>query len=152
MYPNLVLKRVSALSNFTSRQIVNVFKKANKKITSAEVEQWLEEEGESNYKSLSKENLSIFLNGLIIHHRGSREDGFVPIPDPNLDNNMIFKKLKIAYEIQTDEISPMFRFINRRITKNEVTSFLRGSNHPQYREMKDQYLRNFINALKKKLS
>lgn len=151
MYPNLVLKRVSALSNLTNRQIANVFKKANKKFTSAEVDKWLVDEEDPNHQPLSKENLSVFLNGLIIHLRGAREDGFVPEPDMNLDNNMIFKKLKIAYEVQTDEIAPMFRAINRRITKNEVAAFLRGAKHSQYREMKDQYLRNFISALKKRL-
>jgi len=145
------LKRVSALSNLTNRQIANVFKKANKKLTSAEVDLWLVDEEDPNHKPLSKVELSVFLNGLIIHLRGPREDGSIPAPDSDLDNNMVFKKLKIAYEIQTDEIAPMFRAINRRITKNEVASFLRGTHHAQYREMKDQYLRNFMSALKKKL-
>lgn len=149
MYPNLVLKHISAISNLSNRQIANVFKKANKKFSSAEVDNWIADEEDPNHKSLSKEDLSVFLNGLIVHLRGPREDGFVPEPDSDLDNNMIFKKLKIAYEIKTDQISPMFRSINRRITKNEVTSFLRGDKHVQYREMKDQYLRNFLNALKK---
>lgn len=151
MYPNLVLKRVSAISNLTNRQIANVLKKSNKKLTSATVDLWLLEEEDTNHVPLSSVDLSFFLNGLIIHFRGAREDGFVPEADKDLDNNMIFKKLKIAYDIQTDEIAPMFRAINRRITKNEVASFLRGANHAQYREMKDQYLRNFMSAIKKKM-
>lgn len=152
MNSNLVLKRVSELSNLTNRQIANVFKKANKKLTSAEVDLWLIPDDSPNHQKLSDEDLSIFLNGLIIHLRGPREDGSIPEPDKKLDNNMIFKKLKIAFEVQTAEIPTMFRSINRRITKNEVASFLRGSQHAQYREMKDQYLRNFLSALKKRAS
>ncbi|RLD56853.1 MAG: hypothetical protein DRJ01_14670 [Bacteroidetes bacterium] len=38
----------------------------------------------------------------------------------------------------------------QKISKNELSAFFRSPNHRSYRDFKDQYLRNFLNALQKK--
>ena len=47
--------------------------------------------------------LATFLNGFIVKMRGRRE-GPQPIPESVLNNNIVLTKLKIALDIQADEM------------------------------------------------
>jgi len=64
-----------------------------------------------------------------------------------MNNNDIFKKLRVALKLRDDEIVKILELVDFRITKSELSAFFRKEDHPNYVECGDQILRNFLNGL-----
>lgn len=64
-----------------------------------------------------------------------------------MDNNDIFKKLRVALQLRDDQIVDILQLVDFRISKGEIGNFFRNPDHPKYMECGDQVLRNFLNGL-----
>lgn len=64
-----------------------------------------------------------------------------------LTNNDVIKKLRVALKLRDDEIVEILALVDFRITKSELGAFFRKETHPNYMELQDQILRNFLNGL-----
>ena len=64
-----------------------------------------------------------------------------------MNNNDIFKKLRVALQLRDDQIVEIMELVNFRISKAELGAFFRNADHPNYMECGDQVLRNFLNGL-----
>jgi hypothetical protein len=64
-----------------------------------------------------------------------------------VNNNDIFKKLRVALQLRDDEIVSILELAEFRISKGEIGNFFRSEDHPKYVECGDQILRNFLNGL-----
>ena len=93
--------------------------------------------------------MATFLNGLIVDKRG-KKDGPQPEPEKQLSNNIVFRKLKIALNLQADEVLSLVNQADFRISKHELSAFFRKPGHKHYRECKDQVLRNFLKGMQLK--
>jgi len=80
-----------------------------------------------------------------------KKDGVQPEPEKRLTNNTIFRKLKIAFNLQAEEILSILALADLRISKHELSAFFRRADHKHYRECKDQILRNFLMGMQIKL-
>lgn len=64
-----------------------------------------------------------------------------------MNNNDIFKKLRVALQLRDDQIVEIMQLVDFRISKAELGAFFRNADHPNYMECGDQVLRNFLNGL-----
>lgn len=64
-----------------------------------------------------------------------------------MNNNDIFKKLRVALQLRDDQIVDILQLVDFRISKAELGAFFRNADHPNYMECGDQVLRNFLNGL-----
>jgi len=64
-----------------------------------------------------------------------------------MNNNDIFKKLRVALQLRDDQIVEILELVDFRISKAELGAFFRNADHPNYMECGDQVLRNFLNGL-----
>jgi uncharacterized protein YehS (DUF1456 family) len=64
-----------------------------------------------------------------------------------MNNNEVFKKLRVALQLRDDQIVEILKLVNFRISKGELSAFFRKEDHPNYKECGDQILRNFLNGL-----
>ena len=64
-----------------------------------------------------------------------------------LSNNDIIKKLRVALKLRDDDIVKILKLVDYDISKTELSAFFRNEEHPHYRQLKDQILRNFLNGL-----
>jgi len=64
-----------------------------------------------------------------------------------LTNNDILKKLRVALKLRDEDIVEILMLADYRISKSELGAFFRKSDHPKYKELQDQILRNFLNGL-----
>ena len=64
-----------------------------------------------------------------------------------LNNNDIFKKLRVAHKLRDDDIVKILQLVDFNVTKSELGALSRNENHPKYVECGDQILRNFLNGL-----
>lgn len=146
MTNNDILRRVRYIFDFNDDKMISLFGLADYEVTRAQVSDWMKQEDDPVFKKLSDTQLAIFLNGLIIDKRG-KKDGPQPEPEKNLTNNAIFMKLKIALNLQSEDILEIMDLSDFRMSKHELSAFFRKSGHKHYRECKDQILRIFLKGL-----
>ena len=64
-----------------------------------------------------------------------------------MNNNDIFKKLRVALMLRDDQIVEILELVDFRISKSELGAFFRDEKHENFMECGDQVLRNFLNGL-----
>ncbi len=143
MNNNDVLRRIRYTFDFDDSKMIAIFALGGLDVTRAEVSDWLKKDDDPDYRKCSDVQLARFLNGLIIDKRG-RRDGPQPEPETSLTNNIIFRKLKIALNLQADEILTLIKQADFSMSKHELSAFFRRPGHKHYRECKDQVLRYFL--------
>jgi uncharacterized protein YehS (DUF1456 family) len=146
MNNNDILRRIRYTFDFGDSKMMAVFGLAGYEVSRAQVSDWLKKEEDPDYRKCNDQQLATFLNGLIIDKRG-KKDGLQPEPETHLSNNIIFRKLRIALNLQAEDV---LKLVNRgefRISKHELSAFFRKPGHKHYRECKDQVLRNFIKGM-----
>lgn len=146
MLNNDVLRRIRYIFNFSDSKMIAIFGLAECKVARNVINEWLKKEDDADYLKCSDYYLSVFLNGFIIERRG-RKEGPLPEAESKLTNNIIFRKLKIALNLKSEDILVMVHTANLRISKHELSAFFRKSDHKHYRECKDQILRKFLNGV-----
>jgi uncharacterized protein YehS (DUF1456 family) len=149
MTNNDVLRRIRYIFNFDDSKMIAIFGLAGQEVTRAEISDWLKKEDDPEYKTCGDRQLAVFLNGLIIEKRGEKE-GPQPEAETTLTNNIIFRKLKIALNLQADEVIKLVNQADFRMSKHELSAFFRKPGHKHYRECKDQVLRYFLKGLQLK--
>jgi len=149
MLNNDILRRLRYTLDLSDNAMIALFASANRAVTRQQVSAWLKKEGTAGFDECTDRTLAIFLNGLINDKRGKRE-GIQPNPENHLTNNLIFKKLRIAFNLKDDDILAMLEDVGLRISKHELSSFFRAPEHRQSRQCKDQILRNFLQGLQNK--
>ena len=64
-----------------------------------------------------------------------------------LNNNDIIKKLRVALKYRDDDIIRVLNHVGYNISKSELGAFFRSEEHENFKPLKDQILRNFLNGL-----
>ncbi|MGH2664272.1 DUF1456 family protein [Flavobacterium sp.] len=64
-----------------------------------------------------------------------------------MNNNDIFKKLRVALQLRDDQIVEILELVDFRMSKGELGNIFRNEDHPNFMECGDQVLRNFLNGL-----
>lgn len=126
--------------------MISMFSQGGLEATRAQISDWLKKDDDPAFQQLSDLELATFLNGLIIEKRGKKE-GPLPEPEKRLDNNMIFRKLKIALDLKAEDTLAILALSDFTISKHELSAFFRKPGHKHYRACKDQVLRNFLKGL-----
>jgi len=149
MTNNDILRRIRYIFDFNDTKMITIFGLADCEVTREQISDWLKKDDDPVYKPCSDTQLVIFLNGLINHKRGKR-DGPQPAPEKKLNNNIIFRKLKIALNLKEEETLALLKLADLSISKHELSAFFRREDHKHYRACKDQILRNFMKGMQLK--
>lgn len=143
---NDIFRRLRYLLDADDQQMIGLFALAGHQVSRAEVSDYMKREDEETFREMPDIKLAIFLNGLIVDKRGKKE-GPLPEPEQQLNNNIVFKKLKIAFNLTSDDIIDIFKLTGKNIGAHELSAFFRNPKQSQYRPCNDQYLRYFLSGL-----
>lgn len=146
MTNNDILRRIRYIFDYSDKKMIAIFSIADYRTGREQLDAWLKREEEPEYQNCSDLQLAVFLNGLIIEKRGKKEGPTIQ-PEKRLNNNIIFRKLKIALNLKDDDILEIMNLANLRLSKHELSAFFRKPGHKNYRECKDQVLRNFLKGI-----
>ncbi|MCK5881670.1 MAG: DUF1456 family protein [Sinobacterium sp.] len=149
MTNNDILRRIRYVFDLNDKKMMKIFELAGATTTRATISDWLKQEDAEGYVNCPDLQLATFLNGFIVFKRGPSEQG-VPAPEKKLNNNIIFRKLKIALKLDSDQVIELLLLSDFRLGKSELSAFFRKPDHKHYRDCKDQILRNFIFGLQEK--
>ncbi|NQZ53093.1 MAG: DUF1456 family protein [Piscirickettsiaceae bacterium] len=146
MTNNDVLRRIRYILDLNDSKMMAIFALAELDVTRGQISNWLKKDDDPDYKNCSDVQIATFLNGLINERRGKRE-GEQPQPEKKINNNIIFRKLKIAFDLKDEDILEILLLADLRISKHELSAFFRRADHKHFRQCKDQILRNFLHGL-----
>ena len=113
----------------------------------ADIPALLKKENEPGAVLCSDPLLARFLDGLVVWRRG-RDESLPPRPvEDRISNNLVLKKLRVAFELKDVDMHEVFSGAGFPITKPELTALFRQPGHKNYRPCGDQILRNFLKGL-----
>lgn len=143
MTNNDVLKKMRYTFEMNDDKVMSIFASGGYEATRAEISDWMKKDDDEAYKNLGDKYLAAFLNGFINLKRGKKE-GIQPEPEKKLNNNIVLRKLKIALNLQDEDMLDLLDLAGLRFSKHELSAFFRKPDHKHFRECKDQVLRNFL--------
>ena len=146
---NDILRRLRYTFAFNDTRMMELFGLGGKDATRAEISDWLKKDEDPAYQKLEDHRMAMFLNGMITDNRGAQE-GEQPVAETRLNNNIVFRKLKIALNLKSEDVLAILESTDMRISKHELSAFFRKPGHMHFRECKDQVLRNFLQGMQKK--
>lgn len=150
MLNNDVLRRLRYILDYSDSKMMNMFKVNGMEVSREVLSKWLKKEDDADYLFCKDVELATFLNSLINEKRGKRE-GEQPKTETVLNNNLVFRKLLIAFNLKNDEALDILALADFKMSKHEMSAFFRKPGHKNYRECKAQILRNFLQGLQIKL-
>ncbi|WP_010134895.1 YehS family protein [Ochrovirga pacifica] len=147
MTNNDVFRRLKYAFNYTPQDMISFFNQVGLTITPEQITTYLAKDtSEKENTSLDDEQFANFLNGMIVHYRGKKE-GIVPVAEQKLNNNIVFRKLRIALNLKDTDILALLKLAGFNFGKSELSAFFRKPGHHHYKKCQDQVLRNFLNGL-----
>lgn len=147
MLNNDVLRSVRYMLNLNNDDMVKIFALADSPVTAEQIVVWTKKEDEDNFKLCPDILMATFLNGLIYFRRGKDDSKPVPKIERKMTNNIILKKLRIAFDLKSDDVLAILLGQDFRVSTPEITAMMRAPEHKNFRACGDQFLRYFLRGL-----
>jgi uncharacterized protein YehS (DUF1456 family) len=146
MINNDVIRAVRYILNVSEFKLVEIAELGGGQVNQAKMNAYMKEEEEPGFELCPQNLMARFLNGLILFKRG-KDDSKPPLAPELPTNNVVLKKLRVAFQLKDEDILNMLSEVGFKITKSELSALFRKEGHVNYRPCGDQLLRNFLKAL-----
>lgn len=147
MINNDVLRSVRYMLDLGDARVAEIIKLADYEVRKEDVTAFLKKEDEAGFQACSDEILAHFLDGLIIYKRGKNTNPPAQPEKVRISNNLILKKLRVAFELKEDDMHTIMAAANFQVSKPELSALFRKEGQKNYRACGDQFLRNFLKGL-----
>jgi len=147
MLNNDVLRSLRYTLNASDAKMAEIAQLTGCEIPAAEMAAYLKNEDEDGYKPCGDRIMAYFLDGLVIYKRGKDESRPVPPIELPITNNLILKKLRVAFELKEEDMHAILKAADFPVSKPELSALFRKAGHSNYRVCGDQLLRNFLKGL-----
>jgi uncharacterized protein YehS (DUF1456 family) len=147
MTHNDVLRSLRYLLNVPDAKLGDIIRLGGGEVSQADLVALLKKDDEPGYRECGHELMSRFLNGLVIYKRGKDERRPPQPVEVPVTNNVILKRLRVAFELKDSDIVALIEKSGLRVSKGELGAFFRRSDHRNYRDCGDQFLRNLLKGL-----
>ncbi|BDY95948.1 hypothetical protein MUTS15_46050 [Escherichia coli] len=129
MLSNDILRSVRYILKANNNDLVRILALGNVEATAEQIAVWLRKEDEEGFQRCPDIVLSSFLNGLIYEKRGKDESAPALEPERRINNNIVLKKLRIAFSLKTDDILAILTEQQFRVSMPEITAMMRAPDH-----------------------
>lgn len=147
MTTNNILQSCFRILNVTEETMVEIFKLGGFDVNPNTLSGYLKPHDDKAFLDCGYEALGSFLDGLIVYKRGPSDHKNNADDDVRLNNNLILKKLRIAYELKEVDLYAIFHSVDIDITKGELNALFRKEGHKNFRACPDSILQLFLEGL-----
>lgn len=149
MINNDVLRSIRYMLDLSDAKVVEIIRLADPEfpVDKADVQAYLKTEQDEGFVECSNRVLAHFLDGLVFHFRGRNPDLPQRPVETRVTNNVVLKKLRVAFELKDVDMHQAFADAGHPISKPEMTALFRQRDHKNFRLCGDQLLRNFLKGL-----
>ena len=151
MLNNDTLRSIRYMLDLGEVHVVEMLKLSGFEATRASVDPWLLKEDEPGFVEMPDLAMAHFLDGLILQRRGRDESQPARPVESRINNNVVLKKLRVAFELKEDDILSIMGEAGFKVTRGEINALFRQPKHSNFRLCGDQFLRNFLKGLTKRL-
>lgn len=148
MTNNHVLKEIVKAIDANDIEVMKIYNLVDKKITLEDVIDVLREEHDPEFILLNDDGFLLFLDGLIIEKRGSTDKKPLRFTKIKVTNNLILKKLRVAFDLKDEDMIEIFSHDNLEISNSELSPYFRKKGHKNYKQCSDSMLKSFIKGYK----
>ncbi|AIL63207.1 MULTISPECIES: DUF1456 family protein [Pseudomonas] len=147
MIHNDVLRSLRYLLDVNDAKLTDIIKLSGFDVATDDIVAYLKKEDEEGFVRCPDEVIAHFLDGLVIFKRG-KDDSRPALPvELPVTNNIIMKKLRVAFELKEDDLHAILKAADFPVSKPELSALFRKVGHNNYRPCGDQLLRNFLKGL-----
>ncbi|KRA35762.1 hypothetical protein ASD68_05100 [Rhodanobacter sp. Root627] len=149
MINNDVLRAIRYMLDLSDAKVAQLVNLADPtvELEREQVQAYLKKEGESGYEECSNQVLVLFLDGLVVQRRGRDESQPPRPPEKRVTNNVVLKKLRVAFELKDVDMHQILESAGMPVSKPELSALFRQSDHKNFKLCGDQLLRNFLKGL-----
>lgn len=149
MINNDVMRSIRYMLDLGDGKVVEIIQLADAgfSIDKSEIPALLKKEGEAGFVACSDPVLARFLDGLVVYYRGPNEGAPARKVEARINNNLILKKLRVAWQLKDVDMHGIFAAAGFPLSKPELTALFRQPGHKHFRPCGDQILRNFLKGL-----
>ncbi|KAF1694573.1 DUF1456 family protein [Pseudoxanthomonas koreensis] len=149
MINNDVLRSIRYMLDFSDGKVVEIVQLADPgfALDKADIPALLKKEDEAGAVACSDALLARFLDGLVVYYRGRDESQPPRPPESRISNNLVLKKLRVAFQLKDVDMHEVFEGAGFPLAKPEMTALFRQPGHKNFRPCGDQILRNFLKGL-----
>ncbi len=149
MINNDVMRSIRYMLDFSDAKVVEIVHLADPEfpLDKADIPALLKKDGEADAVVCDDRLLARFLDGLIVFYRGRDDSQPQRPPENRITNNLVLKKLRVAFQLKDVDMHDTFIAAGFPLTKPEMTALFRQPGHKHYRPCGDQILRNFLKGL-----
>ncbi|MFJ3455684.1 DUF1456 family protein [Scandinavium goeteborgense] len=147
MISNDIIRSLRYILKTNNAGLVRLWALAEAVATPEMIDAWVRKEDDAGFQRCPDVMLSLLLNGLIYDKRGKDESAPALVTERRMTNNLVLKKLRIAFSLKTDDILAILTEQQFRVSMPEITAMMRAPDHKNYRECGDQFLRYFLRGL-----
>ena len=149
MINNDVLRSIRYMLDLSDNRVVEIARLADPAfaIDKDDVHAVLLKEDEPGYAVCSDDVLAHVLDGLIVQRRGRDERLPLRPVEKRISNNVVLKKLRVAFELKDSDMHQVFADAGFPVSKPELSALFRQPGHKNFRRCGDQILRNFLKGL-----
>lgn len=147
MMNNDVLRSVRYMLNLRNDDLIAILALMETVVTPPQMAAFVKKEDEAGFQPCPDVVMGYFLHGLIISKRGKDESQPAPKVERKMTNNVILKKLRIAFALKTTDIQDILTSVNFKVSQPELTAMLRAEDNKNFRPCGDQILRYFLKGL-----
>ncbi|PLR32570.1 DUF1456 domain-containing protein [Chimaeribacter californicus] len=147
MMNNDVLRSIRYMLDLSDARLIEILASAGESASVEQVQSYLKKEEEAGHQPCPDTVMAHFLNGLIFFRRGRDESHPAPEIELPVTNNIILKKLRVAFELKTTDILEILASVDFRVSQPEIGAIFRKPGHKNYRPCGDQFMRYFLKGL-----
>ena len=149
MINNDILRSIRYMLDLGDGKVVEIIQLADADfpIGKEDVQALLKKDEDPGYAECSDRVLAHFLDGLVIYYRGRNEIAPPRPVETRIPNNLVLKKLRVAFELKDVDMHQVFADAGFPVSKPELSALFRQPDHHNYRACGDQMLRNFLKGL-----
>lgn len=147
MIHNDVLRSLRYMLDISDAKLAEITRTNGFDVSDADIASYLKKDEEEGFVRCPDEVIAHFLDGLVIFKRG-RDESRPPLPvELPVTNNIILKKLRVAFELKEDDLHAILKAADFSVSKPELSALFRKVGNSNYRPCGDQLLRNFLKGL-----
>ncbi|MCS3472487.1 uncharacterized protein YehS (DUF1456 family) [Pseudomonas sp. JUb42] len=147
MMNNDVLRSVRYMLDISDGKVAEITALGGLEISKTDVIAFMKKDEEEGYQDCSDEIMAHFLDGLVFFKRGKDESRPAQPIELPITNNIVLKKLRVAFELKEDDMHAILSAAQFPVSKPELSALFRKVGHNNYRPCGDQLLRNFLKGL-----
>ena len=149
MITNDVLRSIRYMLDFSDVKVMEIAQLSDPAfaLDKDQLLAFLKKEGEPGFEPCDDTTLAHFLDGLVFYYRGKDESKAARPIESRVSNNLVLKKLRVAFELKDADMHEIFDHAGFPISKPELSALFRQRDHKNFRACGDQLLRNFLKGL-----